>query len=116
MQKDQEDKVNDKLEALCKEALSVWGPEPQVKMAIEEMAELIKALLKIGRVAADDTDDYIKRVRDAREEVADVKIMMKQMEELLDNIGTVAMPVSDYMEIKVTRLDQRLEKHRKEVK
>jgi hypothetical protein len=99
---------------LCTEALHYYGPESQVDMAIEEMAELTKALLKIRRVDLKATSERNKRIHEAREEVADVKLMMIQMEQLLDNIGSSKAPnVQDYFTGKVNRLNRRLEKHRK---
>ena len=51
-------------------AIQAWGEESQELMAIEECAELTKALCKISRGGS--ADDVI-------EEIADVQIMLEQM-------------------------------------
>lgn len=59
-------------------AINTYGMQAQCDVAIEEMAELTKALIKIRRVA----DDY-EKVPDALanviEEIADVEIMVDQL-------------------------------------
>lgn len=58
-------------EEIYQQAVETYGVESQTKMAIEEMAELTNALMKLarGRVT----------VPDVIEEIADVKIMMEQL-------------------------------------
>lgn len=58
-------------EEIYQKAVEQYGVEPQTKMAIEEMAELTNALMKLarGRVTVDDIV----------EEIADVTIMMQQL-------------------------------------
>jgi len=58
---------------LYQEALILWGEDVQVAIAIEEMAELIQALIKLERDRRDANDDKV------REEIADVEIMMEQL-------------------------------------
>lgn len=53
--------------------ISTYGVNPQVDMAIEECSELIKALLKFRRKPTDVTR------KDIIEELADVQIMLHQM-------------------------------------
>lgn len=55
-------------------ALNRWGPELQTAVAIEEMAELTKELCKHAR-GTHNTDAIA-------EEIADVYIMLRQMEML----------------------------------
>lgn len=76
------------------EAVDKWGEASQVDMAIEEMAELILALqhFKRGRVG----------VEAIVTEVADVRIMMRQLSRILP-------PASVYAE--ESRKLQRLERH-----
>jgi NTP pyrophosphatase (non-canonical NTP hydrolase) len=54
-----------------KKAVETFGIEPQRKTAIEEMAELINAMMKYDR-GRNSKDDII-------EEIADVTIMMQQL-------------------------------------
>jgi hypothetical protein len=54
-------------------ALSLWGEEAQLKMAIEEMAELIVKLVKLGRFKNG------SEISQVIEEIADVEIMMAQL-------------------------------------
>ena len=58
---------------LYKEALSTWGEEAQVKMAMEECAELIQVLVKYGRYINGSTVEQIQG------EIADVQIMLNQL-------------------------------------
>jgi len=62
------------LNNLCERALLSWGFDPQMDMVIEEMSELTKAILKYRR------DPTEIRARYIAEEVADVKIMLKQLD------------------------------------
>lgn len=62
---------------IFEKALSHYGPEAQIKMLYEEMAELQLAVCKHGR-GADNLDNIA-------EEIADVGIMLDQMR-LLFNV------------------------------
>lgn len=57
---------------ILQDAINTYGLEPQVDMAIEEMAELIKALLKLRRDKS--SGDY-----NVREEIVDVQITLDQL-------------------------------------
>lgn len=82
-------KRNEILEA----AVEKWGIESQMFMAIEEMAELTKALSKYYRKPASNESKNIL------EEIADVRIMMDQMiiiferdyHDSVENIETVKL-------------------------
>ena len=66
---------------IYKDAIACWGEDLQIQMAIEEMAELIKALIKLVRLGNNpDIHDKIIRRNDIINEIADVKIMMRQLE------------------------------------
>ena len=54
-------------------AISAWGEEAQLKMAIEECAELIVKLAKLGRFKNG------SQIDDVVDEIADVEIMMAQL-------------------------------------
>ena len=82
-------------ETLCA-ALGKWGADAQTVMVFEEMAELQKALCKHERGA--DNRDAIA------EEMADVRIMLDQMELLHDCGGLCAK----YREEKMDRLRRRV--------
>ncbi len=79
------------------EAIQTYGKQSQVDKAIEEMAELTKALLKErqGDGSADDIS----------EEIADVYIMLCQ----LCSIFEAASAVDAFVESKIDRLKRRLE-------
>lgn len=77
-------------------ALSHYGPEEQIKMLYEEMAELQLAVCKHGR-GADNIDNIA-------EEIADVGIMLDQMRLLFD-----VAPLSEAKRgEKVARLAERM--------
>lgn len=78
-------------------ALNRWGAELQTAVAIEEMAELTKELCKHAR-GADNTDAIA-------EEIADVYIMLSQMEILYG----VEERVIWWYNAKFARLETRLE-------
>lgn len=64
--------------AIMQRAINTYGTQAQCDVAIEEMAELTKALMKIRRVA----DDYEKvpaALDNVIEEIADVEIMIDQL-------------------------------------
>ena len=62
----------DERQEILQSAIDTYGPEHQVDMAIEEMAELIKALLKMRRPDKASWADVL-------EEIADVQIMLDQL-------------------------------------
>ena len=61
-------------DTIYKDALKSWGFNPQMDMAIEEMSETIKAILKYRRNPSEETTLHIA------EEIADVIIMINQIE------------------------------------
>lgn len=86
-------------------AVDAYGKEAQVDMAIEEMSELTKALLKHRRAEkSPETWDYEKTRQNILEEVADVIIMLTQ---LLMIYGGREI-VQDDINQKVRRLKERL--------
>lgn len=89
---------NDK--AVLELALSTYGPRLQTLVAIEEMAELQKELVKHERGA-----DNVPRIA---EEIADVQIMLDQMTILFD----CADAVQNLHSAKVARLAKRLDAER----
>lgn len=78
-------------------AINEYGAEAQVVVAMEEMAELIKELSKAYRGKAN--------VSAITEEIADVKIMVRQMQEVFKITGE---EVNKQMSAKLNRLKERL--------
>lgn len=65
---------------ILEKAVETYGTESQVDMAIEEMSELTKALLKYRRALKGNTDISVSKAHsDILEEIADVEIMLDQM-------------------------------------
>ena len=60
-----------------KKAICTYGGNPQIDVAIEEMAELTQALIKTKRYAGD--PDFVIFRRNVIEEIADVEIMLVQL-------------------------------------
>lgn len=90
-------------ESIMRQAIETYGVQAQCDVAIEEMAELTKAIVKIRRVA----DDYGKTqaaLENLLEEIADVDIMIEQMK-----IMRGPKQVEGYREKKLERLAKRLE-------
>ena len=90
-------------ESIMRKAIDTYGVEAQCDVAVEEMAELTKAIVKIRRVA----DDYEKTqaaLDNLLEEIADVDIMIDQLK-----IMWGPKQVEEYRRKKLARLDRRLE-------
>lgn len=89
-------------ERIMRQAIETYGVQAQCDVAIEEMAELTKAIMKIRRVA----DDYKKTqpaLDNLLEEIADVDIMIDQMK-----IMWGQKQVEEYRRKKLERLERRL--------
>lgn len=84
---------------ICKEALNTYGIDKQLDIAIEEMAELTKAIIKHRRYATRETYENLC------EETADVAIMIEQI-----FLSTRCDDVAKYAVEKINRLKQRLER------
>ena len=83
---------------ILKNALKHYGANSQRIVAIEEMSELIKELCKVSR-----GEENIEHIA---EEIADVRIMLDQMEILFDCREQVELIESGKLE----RLRKRLER------
>lgn len=75
---EKEEKPEDELYTYARAAVQKFGMKKQVDMAIEEMSELTKALLKYRR--ASDCATTVKSGDNIREEMEDVRIMLAQLE------------------------------------
>lgn len=82
---------------ILQKAISTFGKRSQVDMAIEEMSELTKALLKERR--GDRTQDNVI------EEIADVYIMLAQLTMMFDKNNEVQAQI----EYKIKRLAKLLD-------
>lgn len=88
-------------------AIDTYGYDAQLKMAIEEMSELTKAICKLWR--ADTEEDYERAIEAAIEETADVQIMLYQLHAMIG-----AGEFDAKMEEKLERLEARLDAKEKE--
>lgn len=86
---------------VLKKAIETYGRHAQTDMAIEEMSELTKALLKLRRAGSAGWADAKENVF---EEIADVIIMLTQLLMIYD--GRKA--VQAFIDAKVRRLEERL--------
>lgn len=87
---------------ILESAIKAWGEEAQIVVAIEEMSELTKALSKYLRYYVAEQGDHGQIVADIREEMADVGIMLNQMELIFGD------PTEEEI-LKLLRLEQRIE-------
>lgn len=93
-----------------KTIVDTYGAEPQMDMMIEESSELTKALLKYRRKSNSDpsTGEEMTALRGAIiDEIADVKIMLAQMEILFGCEGEVDFQVERKIERQMDRLTKR---------
>ena len=89
--------------AIMERAIATYGEIAQIDVAIEEMSELIKALLKYRRgVWSECSALYLDAIR---EEMADVSIMLSQLELIYGDVTEIEIE-------KLERLERRLNKLR----
>ena len=81
-----------------------YGANSQIDMAIEEMAELTKALLKLRREKGRNSKSLIDDVID---EIADVRIMCRQMELLFKAEDRVEQRIDYKIKRQIKRLNRR---------
>ena len=92
-------------EATLRRAITTYGKNAQVDMAIEEMSELTKALCKERRTELT-TGKHAEAHANVIEEIADVLIMCRQLIIIFDKDNETQSEI-DY---KINRLKQRLDK------
>ena len=86
-------------------AVDTYGKEAQVDVAIEEMSELIKALLKNRRAEhSPEAWDYEKTRQNIFEEIADVVIMLTQLLMIFGGRDAVQKAIDAKVERLATRL------------
>ena len=86
---------------LLESCIRIYGKRSQIDMAIEEMSELTKALLKERRI----TDEYETSDRIA-EEMADVIIMLEQLMMIFDNSEEIQKQINFKLERQGRRIKQ----------
>jgi len=92
--------------SIYEEALDVWGEDSQIEQLIEECSELILALQKLKRDRRFNGGSKTARIADVLEEIADVKIMIRQIELIFP-----ADEVKGYENEKLERLRKRLDNY-----
>lgn len=93
----------DDRDVVFRRCICTYGTAPQMDMAIEEMSELIKALLKWRRATGAD----LTKARDCIvDELADVRIMCRQMEILFQCEDEVEKRIDFKVNRQVMRLDE----------
>lgn len=93
---------------VLQQAIDTYGSRAQEEMAIEEMAELTKAIVKRHR--AGDKDSYERAMQSITEEMADVIIMLTQFLMFYRNRKDVQQAVDEKVKRLAGRLDSRREK------
>lgn len=85
---------------VLEQAILVYGPETQLILLMEEMAELTVET------------SHALRHREHRiaEEMADVVIMLKQLELMLPHLKRSKSQVAEWVDHKITRLEENLKK------
>ena len=92
---------------VLEKAIKKYGVSIQSDMAIEEMSELTKAILKNRRIWRFGSEEELKKqIGNIVEEAADVLITVVQVIMMYDNEGKV----QDIVDFKINRLRERLEK------
>lgn len=100
--------ARDRRKALLK-IIETYGYNSQIDVAIEELSELIKALIKYRR-AIRNKEKVSEKIAEVTEEIADVWIMLSQLEIIFLNAGEVAR----IEEFKIRRQLERIAENDKE--
>lgn len=100
-----------KQDSKLKKIADEYGFDAQSDMAIEEMSELTKAILKFRRAAHTTLgQDFQKLADDVLEEVADIQIMLWQVVYLFTQKGYGVGEVNNLIDKKINRQLERMEK------
>ncbi|GEJ46037.1 hypothetical protein [Chryseobacterium sp. ON_d1] len=91
----------EKSKEIYQKAISTWGEIAQLEMLQEESTELALATRKYIRIPNDENMTKLAS------EVADVKIMLEQLEFMYPDITVMS---NDWRKNKLSRLEQRLNK------
>ena len=88
---------------IMQQAIDTYGADAQMLMAIEEMSELTKAICKYSRAST--ANDECTAFNNLTEEIADVRIMLEQIEIIFGCSGAV----KEWETMKLERLKSRME-------
>lgn len=88
------------MDSILERAITKYGENPQIMMLLEEQSELSKEVCKYAR-----GDRSTERVFQVAEEIADVLIMLRQIELIC---GIQHEVVLEFMQNKLDRLNRRL--------
>lgn len=89
---------------VLQECVNTYGAEAQVDMAVEEMSELTKALLKYRRKEAQGSKDLEEARENILEEVADVIIMLTQLIMIYGGRDLVQEAIENKVDRQIKRL------------
>lgn len=89
---------------VLQECVDTYGAEAQVDMAVEEMSELTKALLKYRRKEAQGSKDLETARENILEEVADVIIMLTQLIMIYGGRDLVQETIENKVDRQIKRL------------
>lgn len=89
---------------VLQECVDTYGAEAQVDMAVEEMSELTKALLKYSRKEAQGSKDLEAARENILEEVADVIIMLTQLIMIYGGRDLVQETIENKVDRQIKRL------------
>lgn len=95
---------NDVQKTIMGKSIIKYGDSAQIDMAIEEMAELTKALLKHRRANRFDQYDMDKVRDNVSEEIADVLIMLEQLQIIFCNRCQVERIIGEKIKRQARRL------------
>jgi len=90
---------------IFQKALDRWGDVAQIDMAIEECSELIFSIQKLKRNYSNNKDKNKQLIENVCDEIADVEIMMKELELIFDKEY-----IKERKKYKMNRLEKRLKK------
>lgn len=89
-------------DSILRDAVETWGEQSQVDMLVEETSELLNAIMKFKRGRAS--------VEDVLTEIADVEIMLGQMEVIFAQGREIDLFCERHR--KMERLAQRIENYK----
>lgn len=85
---------------ICFKAIKKFGEQKQLDIAIEELSELIKAILKTRR---ENSENKAKLIQDVASELADVQIVCFQVQHIF---GIENNEISEIINSKIDRLEK----------
>lgn len=95
--------MNEELDTLCREMITYHGIEAQIRVCVEEIGELLAALMQSYRNKTTSTDII--------DEIADVTIMLRQLSIIYGVTET-----EDRIQYKINLIRTRLEEHKRKLR